>query len=450
MAMGAWTDPMPVPNAPGQYFIRNQLSGETKFIGTAQRLTAASDGSLVGPDGHVVVQSPGYKPGPPTAAGQPTQVGPNGEIKPIDAGARPETQSAATISAKIARGEPITAEEKAHYAIAYNQLYPTTQKYVPERDQIISSQERAPPAGTPRPEDLPAIGAKPGAPATPSTGAPATGEPTSSPPTTPTATGPTATSLPGQTAQQIEAEHKAFNQRVEQAQTYATSLNTDVDKTRQLTGDTQTIRDLAASIKTGWGADTLADVRNFLISIGADTNPLDKVQVGNAQALQKVFLKATFDQVRQLGSREPGSVISMTAKAFPNIESQPEAVEIMTRALELHQRWLTERSQAYGDWLAGQTANATAAGHRFSEFKGPQDFASSGWDKTHDPRVYAAAGLIAAEVAKQSAGRGKINTKLYSRGLSPAQVDAAEQLAHDQWPSEINYAPHPVQTSGGG
>lgn len=42
-------------------------------------------------------------------------------------------------------------------------------------------------------------------------------------------------------------------------------------------------------------------------------------------ALNKLFLQFSSQAVRQMGAREPGSVIQLFARAYPNLETQPRA-----------------------------------------------------------------------------------------------------------------------------
>jgi hypothetical protein len=55
--------------------------------------------------------------------------------------------------------------------------------------------------------------------------------------------------------------------------------------------------------------------------------------VASGQILQKKFLELSSAAARTLGAREPGSVISMFQKAYPNLGTDPQAVQLQTNAL---------------------------------------------------------------------------------------------------------------------
>lgn len=110
------------------------------------------------------------------------------------------------------------------------------------------------------------------------------------------------------------------------------------------------IQDFLPKVATGWSGDTRLEAGRILKAAGVpDSNIQDflKTDVASGQILQKKFLELSAGAARTMGAREPGSVISMFAKAYPNLGTDPQAVTLQTNALymdRLRQQQLAEES----------------------------------------------------------------------------------------------------------
>jgi hypothetical protein len=96
------------------------------------------------------------------------------------------------------------------------------------------------------------------------------------------------------------------------------------------------IQDFLPKVQTGWSADTRLEAARILKAAGtsdAEIKTLLNTDVASGQILQKKFLELSAAAARGMGAREPGSVISMFAKAYPNLGTDPQAVQLQTNAL---------------------------------------------------------------------------------------------------------------------
>jgi hypothetical protein len=97
-----------------------------------------------------------------------------------------------------------------------------------------------------------------------------------------------------------------------------------------------------------------------------------------------MFLKFSADAVRQMGAREPGSVISLFAKAFPNLETMPEAAELMNNALRMQAQWKTDRANAAEQWALQQQKGMGPTGENYQGMLGFE----KQFGQTNNPRDY--------------------------------------------------------------
>jgi len=244
---------------------------------------------------------------------------------------------------------------------------------------------------------------------------------------------PTMQTPPGQTPQQMEAEKAGYDKAVEGAQDYLNKTSDALADAGMLRGNMQQIRNRLDVIQTGWGATAKSEISSFLHGIGANTNEFDAANLGDVQIERKLFLESVFSRVKQMGSREAAQVINMASNAFPDIEKQPNAIDFMSRLLDMEQTRMQERNVALGNWLANQKAVATSPGHRLAEFKGVQDFASSGWDAANDPKIYAA---VAQAASLRNTQQINAANALWRRGLSQPQQDQVINGLHKYYPAE--------------
>ena len=96
------------------------------------------------------------------------------------------------------------------------------------------------------------------------------------------------------------------------------------------------VQDFAPKVKTGWSADTKLEGARILKSIGVPDDKIKdflKTDVAAGQILQKKFVELSAAAARTMGAREPGSVIQMFAKAYPNLGTDPDAINLQTNAL---------------------------------------------------------------------------------------------------------------------
>jgi hypothetical protein len=93
--------------------------------------------------------------------------------------------------------------------------------------------------------------------------------------------------------------------------------------------------------KTGWGADTRAQAAKIAQGLGAtpeQTQALFNINPNDADALQKQFVRLSTAAVRQMGAREPGSVINLFQKAFPSFETTPPSLDHMVNLMQMEQQ----------------------------------------------------------------------------------------------------------------
>jgi hypothetical protein len=98
----------------------------------------------------------------------------------------------------------------------------------------------------------------------------------------------------------------------------------------------RSIQDFAPKVKTGWSADTKLEGARILKGMGVTDDKINeflKTDVAAGQILQKKFVELSAAAARTMGAREPGSVIQMFAKAYPNLGTDPAAIQLQTNAL---------------------------------------------------------------------------------------------------------------------
>jgi hypothetical protein len=147
------------------------------------------------------------------------------------------------------------------------------------------------------------------------------------------------------------------------------------------------ITDLLPRVRMGWNANTVQEGGRILSSLGVDSDSIKRFMGTDPTAgdeLNKLFLQFSAGAVRQMGAREPGSVISLFAKAFPNLETTPGAALLMTNALRMQAQWKMDRANAADAWALNQQRNAGPTGENYQGMKGFED----AFGKTNDPRNY--------------------------------------------------------------
>jgi len=138
-------------------------------------------------------------------------------------------------------------------------------------------------------------------------------------------------------------------------------LRTSASQAQDELATIQSMRDLMGpngqGIKTGWGAEARADAGRFLTALGVDPESVKGllgIAPADADAFQKQALRLSSEAVRQMGAREPGSVISMFTRAYPSLETQPAALDLMTNMLAMQARRTQDRrDQVLAQWQQG-------------------------------------------------------------------------------------------------
>lgn len=111
-----------------------------------------------------------------------------------------------------------------------------------------------------------------------------------------------------------------------------------VDKANDQMATAQLIGDLLPRVATGWGAETKLEAARVMKGLGVSDDTVKNFLGTNAASgdvLQKQFLAQTAQAVRVMGAREPGSVISLFGKAYPNLATQPGAISLIENVLTM-------------------------------------------------------------------------------------------------------------------
>jgi hypothetical protein len=151
--------------------------------------------------------------------------------------------------------------------------------------------------------------------------------------------------------------------------------------------DASAISDLLAKGPSmGWGAQWRQNGARILQSLGVNPDAVQSflTNPNTGDELNKMFLKFSADAVRQMGAREPGSVISLFAKAFPNLETMPEAAELMNNALRMQAQWKTDRANAAEQWALQQQKGMGPTGENYQGMLGFE----KQFGQTNNPRDY--------------------------------------------------------------
>jgi len=150
----------------------------------------------------------------------------------------------------------------------------------------------------------------------------------------------------------------------------------------------QEIGDLMRGTALGWGAEAKQEGGRILAALGmSDKDVQDRwfgVNPSTGDALNKLFLQLSSTAVRGMGAREPGSVIKLFAKAYPNLETQPHAVELMTNALRMNAQWNVDKAAAADRELQTQIQGRGPSGANFRGLYGFDD----AFKKSNDPELY--------------------------------------------------------------
>jgi soluble lytic murein transglycosylase-like protein len=362
-------------------------------------------------------------------------IGPGGQISPVATnpsgvtGNTPEANAMrimAEIGPKMANGTA-TPQEVANYHVAVS-AFQNPQNVSLAPGQTSTQITRPLPAGMPQP------GAMPQQPQTamPPSSAPVYGVPGPQPPIQGvTSTGP----LPPSSAPPTQQPPNTVTNSIlpsARAKIWENMANQDAQTVQKdqekaaaglpTLGTTATIRAMLPDVTTGKTADAKLLVSQWAAAAGMSPEQTEKYFGTNpvmGELLQKKLFELSTGAVRGMGAREPGSVISMFQRNYPQMGSRDMTIDAMTRLLDMDQI----RNQ---DYASAKQQYHNESINTLSEDKGYRGLSGfdTQFDKTHNPRVYSAAALAA----------GGLPSQTWSKGLSPQQQADALRLAGRIYP----------------
>lgn len=138
--------------------------------------------------------------------------------------------------------------------------------------------------------------------------------------------------------------------------------------------------------RTGWGANEQMEGGRILKALGVSDDQIRQfgaLNPSDAQALNKLFTVNSAAAVRNMGAREPGSVIQLFRNAYQNIGTDPDAIKLMTNTQYMNTRWLNDLANAKSDRLT----QASQEYQRTGTYKGLQGF-NSEFSQSNSPEDY--------------------------------------------------------------
>ncbi len=214
---------------------------------------------------------------------------------------------------------------------------------------------------------------------------------------------------------QTPAQKASFDDMLEQTRGEITKYRAETDKTSEQIANAQAINDLLPRVNLGWGADTIQQGAKILSRMGVSDANIETFAHTNPAAgdeLNKLFLKFSAGAVREMGAREPGSVIALFGRAFPNLETQPHAAEMMNNALMMQSKWYQDRANAAEQRDLQQRATMGQFGENYQGLHGFRDQ----FNQANDPHDYWRA---AAAMSQEK--------DIAWKGLSPAEAQKVYQ-----------------------
>lgn len=288
----------------------------------------------------------------------------------------------AEIGPKIANGTA-TDQERASYSTAATLFQNYKTQTNPADKNLISVPERPLPAGMPQP-----AGATGGA--------------------TPVTTGNVRGAEVTQAVTQGQADADAKKISDEQAQ---------IMQGHNSLGTTATIRATLPSVATGQGADMKLLSSQIGAALGISPDAMQKYIGTNpvqGELLQKKLFELSTGAVRGMGAREPGSVMTMFQKNYPNMSSRDMTIDAMTRLLDMDQTYKEDEIGARRNYLNND----------LEDVKGGKSYKGFDGYTPPDPRIYQSAALAS----------GGLPYATWSQGLSPQQQTEALRLAARVYP----------------
>lgn len=190
-----------------------------------------------------------------------------------------------------------------------------------------------------------------------------------------------------------------------------------VMKSHDMMGTTQTIRSMVPQVTTGTGANQRLAVSQVFSALGVPPETVKSwtgTDTPSGELLQKKLFELSTGATRAMGAREPGSVMMMFQKNYPNLDSRNMTIDAMTRLLDMDQLYKESEIGGRQQHLQGQIAGVSA-GKPYGGMSGYQQ---------PDPRVFQAAALAS----------GGMPFSVWTQGLSPKDQQAALGLAEKVYP----------------
>lgn len=144
--------------------------------------------------------------------------------------------------------------------------------------------------------------------------------------------------------EQINSDHESIQK----------TLMPLADKANDTMATAREILNLSTTVPTGLGAQWKLEASRILSALGVPDDQVLGMRAEQGQEAQKLFLTLSAQAVRNMGAREPGSVISLFAHAYPNLETQPGAVKLMTNMLYM------QGKRAQDEYLMAENQHAQA------------------------------------------------------------------------------------------
>lgn len=151
------------------------------------------------------------------------------------------------------------------------------------------------------------------------------------------------------------------NDRIAKTMVPAADAANDMSSTATL------IQDLLPQIATGYGANTIQSMARVLSQIGADPKTVQQYLTNPASGdvINKMFLMQSSAAVRAMGAREPGSVLQLFGRAYPSLETQPDAINLMENVFKMQAQRAQDRL-GQAQQFQNQQLNNVQAGKSYS------------------------------------------------------------------------------------
>lgn len=148
----------------------------------------------------------------------------------------------------------------------------------------------------------------------------------------------------------------------------------------------QAVQDFLPRVQTGWNAGLKQDAAVILQGLGVDPSGMKDFMGTDASAgalLNKKFLELSSAATRAMGAREPGSVMQMFQKTYPNIDTPHDAIVLQTNGIKFDRQRQMEEANQKDQWFRNQVNGFKQGG----QYNGLTGF-NSAFNQSHDPTYY--------------------------------------------------------------